>query len=95
MAPTTGWPLTNGPGEVRRVPVLHDKRPPSQQPLCLFMRRLPMTPNCSTRLGHSLGQLHAVKDSVVHLKWVRDHPRAMPGSSTKVWIPCSEGGGDS
>ena len=72
VAPTTGWSLTTGPREVRMVPVLCDKRLPPQQPLNLFTRRLPMTLNCPTWLGHRLGQPHALKHGVVHLKWVRD-----------------------
>ena len=67
MAPTTGQPLTASPCEVKRAPILHDKRLPPQQQLRLLTSRLPMTLHCPTWLEHSLGQLHAVQHGVVHL----------------------------
>ena len=70
MAPTTGQPLTASPCEVRRAPILYDKRLPPQKQLRLLSPA--HDPPFPTQLGHSLGQLHAVQHGVVHLKWVRD-----------------------
>ena len=75
MAPTTGRPHTASPCEVKRVPILYDKRPPRQQPLRLLTSRLPMTLQCPTWLGRMGAFSHSARTARAQRQLLRCLPR--------------------